>query len=169
MVSQTVAAMSILSYLQHRSYRPIHGHLGNTDRKNGPNRAVNGSATARYQTDTNRRNALEWLANGADLFHMAGPSSTTSIPNRRRGRRHRLDIPASLAPVGADPGRPGITVRICELSVAGVGLRAEQPLEVGHVYEVRAFDTLVPTGMRVKIISHRPAAAGGFEIGAESL
>ncbi|HSV13730.1 MAG TPA: PilZ domain-containing protein [Tepidisphaeraceae bacterium] len=100
---------------------------------------------------------------------MAGPSSITSIPNRRRGRRHRLDIPASLAPTGGDPGRPGIAVRISELSVAGVGLRSDQPLEPGHVYEVRAFDTLVPTGMRVKVISHRAAADGGFEIGAESL
>ena len=96
-------------------------------------------------------------------------SSDTSIPNRRRGRRHRLDIPASLAPIGADAGRQGIAVRISELSVAGVGLRADQPLELGHVYEVRAFDTLVPTGMRIKVLTHRPSPAGGFEIGAESL
>jgi hypothetical protein len=91
--------------------------------------------------------------------------------NRRRARRHRLDIPASLALTGAgDRAETSpIPVRVTELSVGGVGMRSQKSLEIGAVYEVRAFDTLVPTGMRVRILSNRAIDGGGFEIGAEAL
>jgi PilZ domain len=84
--------------------------------------------------------------------------------NRRRGLRHRLDVPAVLV---SDAGQ--FSVHFTELSVAGAGLKSSVALQVGDVYEVRAFDSLLPLGTRVKIVSRRDGNAGGFQIGAEVL
>jgi len=87
--------------------------------------------------------------------------------NRRRGRRHKLDVPATLVRQ-SDNARP-ISIKITHLSVGGVGLISPQALPLGEVYLLRAFDTLLPTGTRLRIASSRPAANGGFEIGAQTL
>jgi hypothetical protein len=85
--------------------------------------------------------------------------------NRRRGRRHQLDIPATL--VGESSGTGELAVKIVEFSIHGLGLRANKQLTSGEIYQVRAFDTLVPPGMRVKIVSSRSLGDGGFIIGGE--
>src|SRR5206468_10960834 len=109
-------------------------------------------------------------ANGMSVVSQSTMGTVRPLAeNRRRGRRHRLEIPASLVRSGAPSELPPVPVQVTELSVAGVGLRSPSPLEIGVVYEVRAFDTLVPTGMRVRILSVRPATGGGFHIGAESM
>lgn len=77
-----------------------------------------------------------------------------------------MEITASLLLDGTPPRQ--IQVIITDLSVAGVGMRCDEPLTPGDAGEVRAFDSLVPVGMRVKVVSHRPTTKG-FEIGAEVL
>jgi hypothetical protein len=96
----------------------------------------------------------------------------TGSTERRRGDRHRLDIPATLVPTGADGlaaerhGRPLPTV-VTAFSVNGVGLRVAQPLAVGDVYALSTFDSLIPPGLRVRIRSQRITPAGDHEVGAE--
>jgi hypothetical protein len=94
--------------------------------------------------------------------------------NRRRGRRHRLDIPAELVPATDMGAAAAIAVRITELSVGGAGLRSPEQLEIGAVYEVRSFDTLIPVDTRIRIISQRKTrdgndSGGEFDIGAQVL
>jgi hypothetical protein len=84
--------------------------------------------------------------------------------NRRRGRRHLLDIPATL--VGGNHPQE-LAVKIIELSVHGIGIQANKSLTPGEIYQVRAFDTLVPAGMRVRIVSTRTSTDGEFIIGGE--
>jgi hypothetical protein len=84
--------------------------------------------------------------------------------NRRRGRRHLLDIPATLVG-GVAPEE--LAVNIIELSKHGIGIQANKPLTSGEIYQVRAFDSLVPAGMHVKIISSRSSTDGEFIIGGE--
>jgi hypothetical protein len=96
-------------------------------------------------------------------------TTTTLAENRRRGRRHRLDIPADLIPTTDVGAAAAVVVRITELSVGGVGLRSQELLEIGAIYEVRSFDTLVPVDTRIRIISQRPAGDSPeqFDIGAQ--
>ena len=89
----------------------------------------------------------------------------TFAKNRRKGSRHRLDIPATLA-VDGDQSQQ-FSVYITDLSVSGVGIASSQALPMGSVFEVDAFDTLLPLGTRVQIVSSRHAGCGGFEIGAK--
>jgi len=93
------------------------------------------------------------------------PRPTTASTDRRRGNRHRLDVPATLLGGGADP-RPVPTV-VTAYSVNGVGLRVAQPLAVGDEYALSSFDTLIPPGLRIRIRSHRVTPAGDHEVGAE--
>jgi hypothetical protein len=85
--------------------------------------------------------------------------------NRRRGRRHPLDILATLT--GGPTGTTERTVKIVEFSKHGLGMRATQPFTPGEIYAVHAFDTLVPPGMRVRIVSNRSLQNEGFIIGSE--
>jgi hypothetical protein len=103
-----------------------------------------------------------------------GDSSSAAVrglaQNRRRGRRHRLNVPALLV-AEADSVRQ-VSVEITELSVGGVGIRSAEALEVGAIFSVRAFDTLLPPGTRVRIVSSRGTGGAGafgtgFEVGAE--
>jgi hypothetical protein len=87
--------------------------------------------------------------------------------NRRRGNRHLLNIPANLLPDGESP--IAIEVIITEISIAGVGLQCKQSLPLDRVYQLTSFDTLVPPGMRVKIVSQQPAANGEFKVGAQTI
>ena len=98
------------------------------------------------------------------------PVRTVST-NRRRGNRHRLDVPATLTPNGADAatpaGGPPLPAVVTAFSVNGVGLRVAQPLAVGDVYTLSTFDTLIPPGLRVRIRTQRHTPAGDHEVGAE--
>jgi hypothetical protein len=85
--------------------------------------------------------------------------------NRRRGRRHVLDIPATLALGPAGPG--DLAVKIIEFSKHGLGMRAAKAINPGEIYQVRAFDTLIPQDLRVRIVSIRSIADDGFIIGSE--
>jgi len=102
---------------------------------------------------------------------LQSPARSAST-DRRRGDRHRLDVPATLALVGADglvadpQGRP-LPAVVIAFSVNGVGLRVAQPLAVGDVYAVSTFDSLIPPGLRVRIRSQRITPAGDHEVGAE--
>jgi hypothetical protein len=87
--------------------------------------------------------------------------------NRRRGNRHQLHIPGTLLPEGDLATH--IAVLITEISIAGVGLRAKQSLPLDGIYQLTSFDTLVPPGMRVKIVSQQPGANGEFGIGAQTI
>jgi hypothetical protein len=82
--------------------------------------------------------------------------------NRRRGRRHLLDIPATLNGESAE-----LPVKIIEFSKHGLGMRTTKALTPGEFYHVRAFDTLIPPGLRVRIVSVRSVANDGFIIGSE--
>ena len=82
--------------------------------------------------------------------------------NRRAGGRHPLNIPATLHAATGDP----LPVRLIELSVAGVGLLAETAVQVGHEFALTAFDSLVPAGMRVRVVSSREDDTGRFVLGA---
>ncbi len=93
--------------------------------------------------------------------------STKSSPiaqNRRRGNRHRLSIPATLIHVGEPP----IRVTVIEISVGGIGLQSETELVLERRYQLESFDTLIPPGMKVRVVSQRQTGEGSFEVGAES-
>ncbi len=96
----------------------------------------------------------------------AGPRPRPTAADRRRGDRHRLDVPATLTPDGA-AGGPHLPAVVTAFSVNGVGLRVARPLGVGDVYAVSSFDTLLPPGLRVRVRSQRHTAAGDHEVGAE--
>ncbi len=83
--------------------------------------------------------------------------------NRRKGRRHRLDVSATLS---TDGSPSTIDIKITEISVGGVGFSSHAPLQIGHTYHLRAFDSLVQEGMQVRIVSIREAERGGFDAGA---
>jgi len=87
--------------------------------------------------------------------------------NRRRGNRHRLHIPATLLPEGEHPSP--ISVTVTEVSIGGVGIRAKQELKLEGIYQLNSFDTLIPPGMRVHIVSQRKLPEGNFQIGAKAL
>jgi PilZ domain len=87
--------------------------------------------------------------------------------NRRRSRRHKLDVPATL--IAQSDNTSPISIKITHLSVGGVGLICLQPLTLGEVYLLRAFDSLLPSGTRLQIVSCRSANNGGFEIGAQTV
>ena len=104
------------------------------------------------------------------LFSNALPAAPhhTSHPtahNRRKGRRHRLNVPATLTPEGG--GEP-LHVRVVELSVGGLGMSAVVMTEVGKIYVVTAFDSLLPPGLRVRTVSQRTVNNGHF-VGAAIL
>jgi hypothetical protein len=84
--------------------------------------------------------------------------------NRRRGRRHRLDIPATLI---GEQSKISHFIKIIEFSNHGLGLQAGTSLTSGEIYQVLAFDTLVAPGMRIRIVSSRALPTGGFAIGGE--
>ena len=90
--------------------------------------------------------------------------------DRRRGDRHRLSIPATLL---TDDGAAAVTVAITvtAVSVNGVGLRSPVLLRDGAVYVLTAFDSLLPPGTRVRVVSQRPAedGAGGFDVGTATV
>ena len=65
------------------------------------------------------------------------------------------------------PALPPFLVKITELSVGGLGIQSAAPLDLNAVYHDKAFDSLLPCGTRVKIVSSRTIEGGGFEIGAE--
>jgi hypothetical protein len=85
--------------------------------------------------------------------------------NRRRGNRHQLTVPATLLAVNEKP----ISVTITELSVGGVGIDSKIELKIDTVYQLDSFDTLIPPGMKVRIVSQRKSPENGFEIGAQAL
>jgi hypothetical protein len=85
--------------------------------------------------------------------------------NRRRGRRHLLDIPATLTDESNQNAE--LAVKIVEFSKHGLGMRIGKQLTPGEIFQVRAFDTLVPPGMRVRIVSNRSLGDGGFIVGGE--
>ena len=87
---------------------------------------------------------------------------TTS--NRRRGDRHRLDVPATLTPAAGGPEVPAV---VTAFSVNGVGLRVALPLPAGAEYALSSFDTLLPPGLKVRVRTHRVTPAGDHEVGAE--
>lgn len=72
--------------------------------------------------------------------------------DRRRGSRHRLGESATLTP---ESGGPAIAVRMVELSVGGIGITAPEPIAVGSIHLIDAYDTLLPQETRVKIVSVR--------------
>jgi hypothetical protein len=84
--------------------------------------------------------------------------------DRRRGNRHRLDVPATLTAAAGGAEQPAV---VTAFSVNGVGLRVARPLEVGSVHAVSSFDTLLPPGLTVRVRSQRITPAGDHEVGAE--
>ena len=105
--------------------------------------------------------ALFATALPAAPHHTSHPMAT----NRRKGRRHRLSVPATLTPEGG--GEP-LHVRVIELSVGGLGMASIKLAEVGKVYAVTAFDSLLPPGLRVRTVSQRAVDNGHF-VGAAIL
>lgn len=85
--------------------------------------------------------------------------------NRRRGRRHRLHVPATFTPENGGTAVHGCVV---ELSVGGLGMTTHDIAEIGSVFVVSAYDTLLPPGLRVKVVSHR-ATSHGHVVGAAIL
>jgi hypothetical protein len=99
------------------------------------------------------------------------PSATKAprplAQNRRQGIRHRLHIPATLVPEGDNPSP--IPVTVTELSIAGVGIHSRRELKPEANYHLNSFDTLIPPGTRVSIVSQRQLPDGNYEIGAKIL
>ena len=97
------------------------------------------------------------------------PAKKTARPlteNRRRANRHRLNIPATLVADGEHPAPIEITVT--EMSIGGVGFQAKVELKTDGTYHLNSFDTLIPPGMKVHVVSQRKLPDnGGFEIGAK--
>ncbi len=96
---------------------------------------------------------------------LTSPRVRTTATDRRSGNRHRLDVPATLMADGPD-ARP-LPAVVTAFSVNGVGLRVAQPLNVGDVYTLSTFDTLIPPGLKVRVRSQRHTPAGDHEVGAE--
>jgi hypothetical protein len=98
------------------------------------------------------------------------PAAKPALPleqNRRRGNRHRLHIHATLILDGYTP--TSLEVTVTEMSVGGVGFRVKQSLNLQAEGQLTSFDTLIPPGMRVHIISQRQLPSGEFEVGAKVL
>jgi len=87
--------------------------------------------------------------------------------NRRRGNRHRLNIPATLLIEGDKPTE--IEVIVTEMSVGGIGFRSRTPLVIEATYRVSSFDTLIPHALRASIVTQRQAPDGHFEVGAKTI
>ncbi len=109
-----------------------------------------------------------------DEKHMDPTTSTTEpkpeprlAGNRRRGIRHVLHIPATMQ-VDAPDAAP-INVTVIALSVGGIGIAAKSSVRINAVYRISAFDTLLPPGLRIRVVSERKLGENNFEIGAEVL
>lgn len=95
------------------------------------------------------------------------PREQTAATNRRRGHRHRIDIPATLTLDAAAADAKPVPAVVTAYSVNGVGLRVAQPLAVGDVYGLSTFDSLIPPGLRIRVKTLRHTPAGDHEVGAE--
>ena len=95
------------------------------------------------------------------------PSARSLTEDRRSGNRHRLDIPATL--IAAEGHPTPIAVTITELAIGGVGIRAKHDLKVEGVYHLDSFDTLIPPGMKVHIVSKRKLLDESFDVGAKAI
>ncbi len=82
--------------------------------------------------------------------------------NRRRAKRHRLSLPATL--IADRHPVEKIRATVVEISVGGIALGCQRPLNAGDIYQIDAFDPLIPIGTKIQIVSSRPAK-GGFVIG----
>lgn len=87
--------------------------------------------------------------------------------NRRQGDRHRLHIHAILTPEADNPRE--IPVVVTEMSVGGIGFRCLHLLQIGAIYRLSSFDTLIPHNTRASIVTQRQLADGRYEIGAKTL
>jgi len=99
--------------------------------------------------------------------HPAVKPSRPLAQNRRQANRHQLHIPATLLGDG-ETAKP-IDVVVTEISISGVGLRAKESLALDSVFQLTSFDTLVPPGMRVRIVSQQAGTNGEFKIGAKTV
>ncbi len=98
------------------------------------------------------------------------PRPTPTGTDRRRGNRHRLNLPATITveppPLKkTDPTPTAVTVT--HFSVNGLAFRTDTPVVVGTVYVVACFDTLLPSNLRVRVVTRRELPGGGFEVGSE--
>ena len=100
-----------------------------------------------------------------DTMPRPRPAVVVESADRRRGDRHRLDIPATLTPTAG--GGPDVPAVVVAYSVNGVGLRVGQSLDVGATFAVSSYDTLIPPGLTVRVKSYRAHPEGDHEIGAE--
>jgi hypothetical protein len=87
--------------------------------------------------------------------------------NRRRGNRHRLQIPATLIAEGSNA--VPIEVTVTEMSVGGMAIRSKSSLVLNADYQLSSFDTLIPPGTKIRIVTQQTTSHGEFKIGAQSL
>ena len=91
--------------------------------------------------------------------------SAQSKQNRRRGKRHPLNVSAVVTSEH-EPERQ-IPVLVTELSMHGVGLQSAALLESERVYSLWAYDPLLPPGTKLRVRTSRRSPDGKFSIGAE--
>src|SRR5882757_11456204 len=91
------------------------------------------------------------------------------IYDKRRGRRQPLlEAPATLFDESAPFLSPGFSVRVHDISLAGIGFKTDKQLAVGSTHRIHLVTREIRVNSRVNVSRCKKGKAKGeFEVGCE--
>jgi hypothetical protein len=105
------------------------------------------------------------------------PNSTTrlaappaeKISDKRRGRRQPLlEAPATLFDESAPFLSPGYSVRVNDISLAGIGFKTDKQLPIGSTHRIHLVTKEIRVNSRVSVSRCKKGKAKGeYEVGCE--
>jgi hypothetical protein len=91
------------------------------------------------------------------------------VSDKRRGRRQPLlEAPATLFDESAPFLSPGYSVRVHDISLAGIGFRIDKQLPIGSTHRIHLETKEIRVNSRVSVSRCKKGKAKGeFEVGCE--
>jgi hypothetical protein len=89
------------------------------------------------------------------------------ISDKRRGRRQPLlEAPASLFDESAPFLSPGYSVRVHDISLAGIGFKIDKQVRLGSTHRIHLETREIRVNSRISVIRCKKIK-GGFDVGCE--
>ncbi|HEV8604664.1 MAG TPA: PilZ domain-containing protein [Tepidisphaeraceae bacterium] len=90
------------------------------------------------------------------------------ISEKRRGRRQLLEAPATLFDEAAPFLSPGYTVRVNNISLAGIGFKSDKQVSLGSTHRIHLVTREIRVNSRVCVNRCKKAKGKDeFEVGCE--